>query len=54
MAKCRDCKYFYMDGDRLWELPQFDYPNCSKKPNFAHLKSFPFKDTKCKDFEVKE
>ena len=48
--RCTDCKNFFIDGEG-WELPQFDYADCKKHPNYAHLKSFPFKNTSCKNFE---
>jgi hypothetical protein len=51
--KCADCVHFFIDGEG-WELPQYDYANCKARPNFAYLKSFPFKNTKCKTYEAKE
>jgi hypothetical protein len=51
--KCTDCVYFFIDGEG-WELPQYDYANCKRRPSMMWLKSFPFKNTKCKTYEAKE
>jgi hypothetical protein len=51
--KCRDCVYFFIESEGF-EYKQFDYPDCRKRPNMMWLKSFPFKDTKCKSFRAKE
>ena len=51
--RCMNCAHFFVDGEG-WELPQFDYPNCLKRPDMANLKSFPFERTKCPSFTPKE
>jgi hypothetical protein len=50
--KCVNCVHFFIDGEG-WELPQYDFANCKARPNFANLKSFPFKNTKCRVYEEK-
>jgi len=50
---CVMCKHFYIDGEG-WELPQFNYPNCLKRKNYANLKSFPFVNTKCESYKKGE
>ena len=50
---CTKCLHFFMDGEG-GELPQFDYADCSEHPWRAYLKSFPFRDTKCKSWEIKD
>lgn len=50
---CRMCKYFFMESEG-WEYQQYDYASCRKRPSMLWLKSFPFKNTKCKTFEAKE
>lgn len=47
--KCKNCTNYFIDGEG-WELPQFNYPNCHKRPNWANLKAFPFNCTSCSDF----
>lgn len=50
---CKNCKHFFLDGDG-WEYRQYDYADCKKRPSMMYLKSFPFKNTKCKTFERKK
>jgi len=50
---CRSCKWLRRETES-WELPHIWWWDCKKRPGFAALRSFPFKNTKCKDFEVSD
>lgn len=47
---CRDCKWLSREIES-WEMPHIWWWECGRNPHYALLKSFPFKNTKCKDFE---
>ncbi len=47
---CLDCKYF----SAYKHYDEYDYEfECDKHPTYSNLTSFPFNNTKCKDFEDK-
>ncbi len=49
MNNCRSCAFCGVDGEG-WEQPQYDYYVCVKGKGRDNLTTFPFKNTKCKDF----
>lgn len=53
LVSCRDCKHFRRE-EESWEMPWIWYYVCKKRGGMSNLKSFPFHNTKCKQFESKE
>jgi len=46
--KCEECKHFLKELEsNIWHYV------CIKRPSVMNLNSFPFKDTNCKDFSLK-
>jgi len=51
MHNCRACKHIRKETEG-WELPHIWWWECLAKPAMPNLKSFPFRNTKCKSFEA--
>lgn len=47
---CRVCRFFTSGGEA--RAPDYESwgPECDKHPEYEALKSFPFRNTKCRDF----
>ena len=50
---CGKCKHL-AKATESWELPDIWWWECNARPGLANLKSFPFRDTKCKSYEAKD
>ena len=51
--RCRECRFFSKEFES-WEMPDIYWFNCSRHPQYTHLRSFPFENTKCADFARRE
>lgn len=50
MNSCYRCAHLHKETES-WEMPHIWWWECSARPAMANLKSFPFSNTKCKDFK---
>jgi hypothetical protein len=50
--RCTNCVH-YIRQEESWEMPHIFWYECKVVPSAANLKSFPYKNTKCKKFERK-
>jgi hypothetical protein len=50
LRDCRKCKHCYKESEG-WEMPDVFWWSCSVLPRYANLTSFPFKNTKCSEYE---
>lgn len=46
---CYDCKHLRRETES-WEMPHIRWWECSANKSRANLLSFPFRNTKCRDF----
>jgi hypothetical protein len=49
---CRHCVHFSVQRES-WEMPWITWYECAKHPQYESLTSFPFKHTKCADFNAR-
>ena len=50
---CRNCAKLRRETES-WEMPHIFWFECSAKPHVANLKSFPFRATRCEEFQQRE
>jgi hypothetical protein len=53
LPSCRRCAHLHQEHE-CWEMPHITWWECSKRPGFTNLPSFPFFHTKCKSFLLSE
>lgn len=51
MKKCKECKHCTIDGDDFSNWGYLSWWQSCEKTSYDNLKSFPFKNTKCKKYE---
>lgn len=51
---CRACKYFVPGMGPAFDDLYGEPPECRKHPNRSYLLSFPFRNTKCKDWRLRK
>lgn len=50
---CFNCAHLLRESES-WEMPHIRWYECKARPSNVHLKSFPFRNTKCKHWVKKK
>lgn len=50
---CYNCKHLFRETES-WEMSWIWWYKCTERPSMENLASFPFHQTKCRDFSERE
>ncbi len=53
LVNCRDCMKLIRQTES-WDMPWVFWYECKAKPFVENLRSFPFQNTRCKEFKRRE